>query len=316
MAAAWLVAHSAAGSPPPAPPAPDAGSRTVLILRTSGDAPYARAEEGARSALASEAPGARLVSLTLGEEGDGPAAGDLPRDAALVVAIGSRAARVARERLPEIPVVYAMVLDPHSVALPGPGEPPAGNATGVSMEVGPEREFELLRQILPGARRVGVLYDPARSGAAVRRAAAAAAAAGLTLVSQPVHDEADVLPEGKLLAPNVDAVWLVPDPTVLTAANVRPLILMFLRARKPLFAMSEGFVRNGAVAALIADPSEVGRRAGRLAGMVLQGTPVAALRPEPPPRTLIVLNQASAESLGIALPAQILTRAHAVHPIR
>jgi putative tryptophan/tyrosine transport system substrate-binding protein len=288
-----------------------------LILVSAHQPAYLRVEAEVRRVLMTQAPDAALVSIDL-DAPDGPA---LAREAlatrrGVVVAIGSRAAKLARGAARDAPLVYAMVLDPASIGLPEPGAASQGSITGVTMDVNPDREFELIREMLPLATRVGVLYDPAVSGDAVRRATVAAKAGGITLVAQAVRSEGEVLRAASLLAPSVDGLWALADPTVLTAANAKALILFSLRAQKPFFAMSEGFVRSGALAALAASPEDVGRRAGELAARVLSGTPAQKLPPEMPPRLSLFVNVSTAEHLGLTVPDGLLSRAETVYPVR
>jgi len=294
---------------------PAAEERTVVILQTSAYSAYTLATQSIRSALETALPDVHLVAVVLPDQGEEAAAREaLSQDCALIVAIGTRAARLARAEARGRPLIYAMVLDPGEIGLPGPGELPRGNATGVAMAVAPLSEFGLMRDIMPAIRRVGVLYDPLISGGAVRRAAAAAASAGIRLISQPVRSSAEVLDAARLLAPNVDAVLAVADPTVLTPATTREFILFWLRSRKPLFGLSEGFVRDGALAALVADPVEVGRSAGEIAVRVLRGTPISAIPPLPPPRLQTFLNRASSEHLGIKLPEALIAQSQRTFP--
>jgi putative ABC transport system substrate-binding protein len=286
----------------------------VVILVTGGAAAYREAERGARAVL-DAVPGVATETVVLdGPDGDSAARRAVERDPALVVAIGSRAARLAREQATGRPLVYAMVLDPASLGLPTPDRPQTDSATGVTMHVAAARQFELLRELAPGVKRIGVLYDPAISGDEVRGAEAAARAAGLRLVPQPVRSEGETLGAARLLAPQVDALWAVADPTVLTASNARALILFALRARLPLLAMSEGYVRTGALAALAAAPDDVGRRAGELARSILAGAEPGELPPESPPRLALFLNRATAGHLGLDLPAALLDQAQQVYP--
>jgi putative ABC transport system substrate-binding protein len=289
----------------------------VLILVSAHHTAYLRVEQEVRKALATGAADAAVVSIDL-DSPDGPALAKeaLATRRGVVVAIGSRAAKMARETVRNTPLVYAMVLDPASIGLPVPGAASLSSVTGVTMDVSPDRELELMREMLPAAKRVGVLYDPAVSGDAVRRATAAAKSGGMTLVAQTVRSEGEVLHAASVLAPAVDILWALADPTVLTAANARALILFSLRARKPFFAMSEGFVRSGALAALAASPEDVGRRAGELAVRVLGGAPVSGIRPEMPPRLALFVNLSTAEHLGVTVPDALLSRAEIVYPIR
>jgi putative ABC transport system substrate-binding protein len=290
----------------------------VVELVSSVREAHVQAERGVREALLSAMPEIHIMTITIDAAGSHDAVRRaLLAHPSLIVAIGSRAVTAAREATPAAPVVYAMLLDPAGIGLPAPGAArasDAGNITGVTMDVPPGRQFELVRDLAPSARRIGVMYDPALSGDAVRRASAAADRMGLALVLQTVRTEGDALAAARLLAPRVDALWALPDPTVWTAANARALILFSLRARKPLFAGSEGYVRRGAIAAVAADPEAVGRRAGELAIGILRGTAPAMLRPEPPPRVLVFVNEATARHLGITLPRDLLDRAEAVFP--
>ena len=288
----------------------------MIAIVSAGLPAYVRAEASAAKTIQAAFPDAEILTIHLDPGGRGreqarEALAETPR---LILAIGSRAAELAREAAPHVPMVYAMVLDPEAIGLPGPGQAATVPVTGVTMDVPAELQFELLHEVLPSARRVGVLYNPLISGDAVRRAAAAARRRGMTLVPQAVRSESEVLAAASLLAPGVDALWAVADPTVLTAVNARALVLFSLRSRKPLLAMSEGFVRSGAVAALAADPVEVGRRAGEMAVRLIQGAAPGTLRPESPPGLSLFVNRASAEHLGLILPRALLSRATTVFP--
>jgi len=295
----------AAMAPPPT------AARTVVLV-SPGPQAYLEAAEGAREARG-EDPSGGVDTVVLDQKDDGPVSRSL-RDADVVIAIGSRAARMAREAAPEKPLVYAMVLDPASVGLAAPGEVPREGNTGVTMDVSTESQFALLRQIAPDVRRVGVLFDPAVSGPLVRAAMPVARAHGMELVAQAVRDDGAVVGAANLLLGSVDALWVVADPTILTQANARALILIALRTRKPLIALSEGFVRTGALAALAADPREVGRRAGSMARRIADGTPVREVTPEAPPRLDLYINRATAEHIGVLVPADLIERARTVFP--
>src|SRR5262249_42599585 len=145
------------------------------------------------------------------ERGDEAAgAAPLPSAPDLVMAIGSRAARAARRIAPEAPLVYGMVLDPLPLG-------PTSKATGGTIEGPVEVQLDLIRQLVPQARRVGILYDPLVSGEAVRKASAAARPLGLVIVPQPVRSESEVLEAARLLAPAADVFLAFADPSVLTA---------------------------------------------------------------------------------------------------
>jgi putative ABC transport system substrate-binding protein len=294
--------------------APEDRSETIIVALAASDHPaYRKAVEGAISTITAALPAARIVPMTLQIEDEASSLRMLvSTHPALVLAVGSRAARIVHSGVPGIPMVYAMVLDPGSIGLPGPEDAPSAGVTGISLDVPLEDQFALIRSMVPSARRVGVLYDPSISGDAVRKVDAAARSIGLKLVAQAVRSSASALDAAELLAPSVDVMIAIADPTVFTSANTRALILLWLRARVPLFAMSEGFVRSGALAALVPDADAAGERAGRIAVQMLHGTTASAPRPEPPPLVSLFLNQASATHLGVDISPEIAARARSV----
>jgi putative ABC transport system substrate-binding protein len=305
---AFAVALSLASEPPGR--AATALTAVVVLVSPGPDA-YRIAADAACRAIGSGGGASEVIVLD-GPEAERRAVVRLRRDDPAVVAVGARAARFVRTSVPMARLTYAMVLDPASLGLPGPGDAPRDRLTGVTMDVDPAAQLAVLRTLAPDARRVGVLYDPSVSGDAVRRATAAARAHGFEIVAQAVRGEGEVLPAANVLLPSVDALWGIADPTVLTAANARALILLAMRSRKPLLAISEGFVRTGALAALAADPVEVGKAAGQLSLELARGR--GATAPLPPPRLDLFLNRATAEHIGVAVPKELVAKASAVFP--
>ena len=288
-----------------------AAAGTVVVVSPGPDA-YREAADSARRSI-EEAGGAVEVIVLDGDASERRAAQRLA-SGDVAIAVGARAARFVRGSAPEARLVYAMVLDPGALGLPSPGDPPQDRTTGVTMDVDPASQLDVLRKLAPTARRIGVLYDPSMSGEAVRRASAVARPNGFEVVAQAVRGEGEVLPAANILIPSVDALWGIADSTVLTVANARALILLALRSRKPLLALSEGFVRTGALAALAADPAEVGRAAGAMAQELSRGTGAKAPPALPPPRLDLFLNRATAEHIGVAVPPELVSAASAVFP--
>ncbi|HEX4824797.1 MAG TPA: ABC transporter substrate binding protein [Candidatus Polarisedimenticolaceae bacterium] len=273
--------------------------------RTAGDAARRSIDEGgvpAEVVVLEDAAAEKRVAERLAASGN------------VALAVGARAARFVRAQAPDARLVYAMLLDPEALGLPGPGDAPKKNMTGVTMDVDPAAQLEVLKTLAPEVKRIGVLYDPAISGAAVRKAQAIARSKGFEVVAQAVRGEGEVLSAATLLVSSVDALWGIADSTVLTAANARALILLALRSHKPLLALSESFVRTGALAALAADPAEVGRAAGTMAASLAKNEQQQAPSPIGPPRLDLFLNKATAEHIGVAVPPQLAAKASAVYP--
>src|SRR2546427_815854 len=121
----------------------------------------------------------------------------------LVFAVGIWALRAVVSRPPSAPVVYAMVLNPPSVI-----SPDAKNITGASLNVPVERQIWLFKQL--GAKRIGVVFNDAKTGYLVRRAQAVARDEGIELVTREVSSPKDPIGAIASFQDTDDALLLVP----------------------------------------------------------------------------------------------------------
>lgn len=209
----------------------------------------------------------------------------------LVLAVGREALIRVRE-IREIPVVYVMVASPESTGALG------RNVTGVTMTVAPERYLTFIRDSI-GGRRVGILYDPERTGVMARQARAAAERLGITLVEGVVRSPRDVPRTPSELAGKTDVLWLFPDATVLTREGQEAIFLFSQNSRVPVVAFAEKYLGTGALAALAIDPVDLGRQAGRMARRIMDGVGVESVPAEGPARPTLKLNGSVARHLGI-----------------
>jgi putative tryptophan/tyrosine transport system substrate-binding protein len=272
-----------------ATPAP---ASDVLVVRSHDLAPHLALED---SFLASVGAHATRMSLTSGPDALASAMKARPR---LVVAIGQDAARTVSDLGAGTPLLCALVPYPEQL----PGAPHA-----VPMFADPRGQLEALRAVLPATRRVGVLYDASRSGAQVGAYARSAEALGLTLVLADVRDVRQVSSAARGLVGQVDALWLVPDPALITADPVKFLVRLSLEARLPLLAYSQAMARAGALVALEPSFEEMGLRAAVLGRRLLAGE-----RAAPDAGGLegaLYLNARAATLLGLPLPEGLRSRA-------
>ena len=282
----------------PTPPA-GAGGRDVAVL-VRGDVPvYARFAERFRRACDCSARRVELGS-------DPGAAAEAVRALmpGAVVAVGRSGLRAARTHLPDVPVVHAMVVNPWSVA----GS--AGRVgPGVPVNVDPEESLAVLQQLVPGARTVVVVSDPAVTGPGAQAADRAARRLGLTLDVRRVHDVAAAPKALEGALPTADAVLLLPDRTVLRPEFLDHLLLRCLEHRIPVIGLSALHVRRGALFALAVTPDDVAVDTARVVERLLGGerAPVLDRR-----RLSLHLNQRTADRLGLVLPEAVLRRAATV----
>ena len=278
---------------------PVASATDVIILKSSDIAAYNQAINGFKAALPS---GIVLSEYDL--QGDLEKGRKLARkirasDPALVFAVGLKAAKAAQLEIVDIPVVYAMVLDPSKYGLT------TQNMTGILLEVPIERQLAMMRSVLPQLKHIGTLYDPAKTTALIDEARRLLKPNGTDLIPLQVNNERDVPGGLRALLPSVDALWLVPDSTVLNDESLRFILNTALEERVPVIGFSREFARSGALLCLSVNYGDIGRQAGQLSRKLLDGQLSLPMKPWHPERIETSLNLKTAKFLGIEIPRDI-----------
>ncbi|MGA1843370.1 MAG: ABC transporter substrate-binding protein [bacterium] len=276
-------------------------SQEILVIQSIRIRPYENALTGFR-----EACGCNTRQLVLSETKEADVSGHIRTvKPAAILAIGIDAL-TAIEGIRDIPVIYLMVLNPWM------HHPGGGNITGVSMAIPPEKQLATFREALPDARRIGLLFDPDKSAAFVKRAREAAEESGTTLIAKRVIDARDVPALIKGMKGEIDAFWMLPDTTVISTETIDFLLLFSIENRIPVLTFSEKFVEKGALMSLTFDASDMGRQAGHMAEKILTGTKPNEIPNEEARKVIISINPKTAREMGITFNKTILDRARIV----
>jgi putative tryptophan/tyrosine transport system substrate-binding protein len=277
----------------------EAAAPEIVILKSSEIAAY---DDAVKGFIATAPSGAIYTEHNLRgdlELGRNIAKKIRSSDVSLVVAVGLKAALVAKSELADIPVVYMMILDPQKHQLNG------ANMTGTLLEIPVERQLKLLHTFLPNKHRLGILYDPSKTSSRIRDAEIQAGANEYHLQGFPVASEKEVPQQLRALLSSVDALWLMPDSTVLTDESIRFILESALAQHVPVIGFSPEFTRLGALLSLSVNYGEVGRETGLLAKRILDGERILPLKPMPVERLKITVNLKTARFLGITFPKEL-----------
>jgi putative ABC transport system substrate-binding protein len=251
-----------------------------VLLYTVDDTPQLHAvEAGVREALGAtvieEIPaadaGARLKAAA--REGSDVA----------IVTLGPHAATRAARDAPMIAAIDCMSAQA------------GASAQAVPPAIPPQQQVAWLRRLLPSARYIGVLYDPAQNTQAIEALAAALRRADLNPVLVPVPTPATLPAALARVAASADALLAVSDTIVYTPQTAKALLVFSFRHKLPLIGFSESWVQAGALFALDWDYRELGMFCGRLALQRLAGHGAAPT----PPRLHVFVNQRSARLFGL-----------------
>lgn len=270
----------------------------IAILKSSSIGAYDQAIEGFKSTAPSGTIYAEYDLQGDLDQGRKLAKKIRASEASLVVAVGLKAALAAKLEIVDVPIVYMMILDPSKHNLNSP------NMTGTLLEIPAERQFKILRAFLPNLRRLGILSNSSYTGK-LKDTAAQAAAHSFQLQEFPVDSEKDVPHQLRSLLAGVDALWLVPDSTVLTNESIGFILETSLAKRVPVIGFSPEFTRLGALLSLSVSYGEVGRETGVLAKRILDGDRKLPAKPIPIERLKITVNLKTARFLGVEFPKDV-----------
>jgi putative tryptophan/tyrosine transport system substrate-binding protein len=232
----------------------------------------------------------------------------------IIVTHGSPGSRAAKQATGTIPIVIAVIGDPVANGLVASLSQPGGNITGLVLQ---EFEttvtwFELLKQVVPKASRLGLLDVPGieqteTAIASRQKEDSAARSLGLDIHRVTVRDPNDLHQAFAVLAQRtVDAV-VVPNTSLLNPLGAQ---IAELAAKHQLPTIGSSlFARAGGLLAYGPDGANMYRRAAGYVDMILKGARPADLPMEGPPKFELIVNLKTAQALGLTIPPSILARA-------
>lgn len=229
------------------------------------------------------------------------------RGADVMVGIATPSAQALANSSQEIPIVLGAVTDPEGSGLVKSNEAPGGNITGVSDLTPIKEQFSLIQEILPEAKKIGILYSSSEDNSIVQadQAIEIANEMGLETQVMTVSSTNDVSQVGATLAAQVDAIWLPTDNTIASAMNT--LVSAADSNGIPIFPAVDTMVEEGGLATVGLDQYELGRLTGEMVAAILNGesdpatTPIRYLD-----KGEVIINEEKAKQLGITISPQLL----------
>lgn len=230
----------------------------------------------------------------------------------LICAIATPSAQAAYNSAmdSEIPVVYTAVTDPVAAKLAKDDGTAVGNVTGTSDELPIKEQLEMIREILPDAKKVGILYttSEANSVSALSTYKKLAGDYDLEIVEKGVTQTADISLAAEELLGEVDCLTNLTDNTVV---NSLATILDKANAQKiPVFGSEIEQVKLGCLAAEGLDYIKLGKQTGKMAAQVLKGEKKASeIKYETISEPGLYVNTKAAENLGITIDESLVSQA-------
>jgi putative ABC transport system substrate-binding protein len=234
----------------------------------------------------------------------------------VIVAITTPVSQAVVASTKELPVIFSTVTDPVSAKLVPRATHPGGNVSGVSDEVPTDLQINLVRQIVPNMKTLGLLYDSSQdsSRATAESIKQVAPKMGFAVIEAPAMGVNNVASAAQSLVGRVDAVF-VPNDTIVYSA-FETVVKVAQEAHLPLFSAERRSVQRGSIGTIGFDFTQVGMQTAELVNQVLNGKKpgdmdVVYMR-DIPNATGLYLNKASAEKMGVTIPSSLLDHAATV----
>jgi putative ABC transport system substrate-binding protein len=232
----------------------------------------------------------------------------------VIVASGDAQILAVKKATATIPIVIAAAADPVGSGLVASLARPGGNVTGLSRQLTDTagKRLELLREVMPGLRRVAILFNAANplTGLELRATESAALALGMETVRAEIRRAEDIPAAIEPLGGRVEALYICVDPLVNT--NGVRINALALAARLPTMHSSRDNLEAGGFISYGPDISDLFRRAAEYVDKILRGAKPGDLPVEQPIKLELVVNLDTAKALGLAIPPPILARADEV----
>ena len=230
----------------------------------------------------------------------------------VIVTCTNQVTEIVQKTTRTIPVVFVFVGDPIGSGFAASLAQPGGNLTGFANfdnSIG-AKWLEILKEVAPGVRRVGFVYNPkaAPNVGFYRAAEAAGPPLGLKVVALPVHNAAEIERGIKALAAE-SAGGLIVAPHATTLGHRKLIIELAARHHLPAVYSDRYFVESGGLLAFGNNTTDLFRRAATYVDRILKGTNPAGLPVQLPTKFELVVNLKTARASGITIPPLLLARA-------
>lgn len=230
----------------------------------------------------------------------------------LVFAIATPAAQAAYNATKDIPIVITAVTDPVESGLTKAWDVSGTNVTGTSDLTPVAKQMELITELVPEAKTVGVIYTTSEvnSEVQVKMAEEAASNLGLQVIRVGVTTVNDIPQAVASVIDKVDAMYAPTDNLI--ASSMPVLWNACLDKKVPIVAGVDTMVIDGGIATEGIDYYQLGYETGLMAAQVLEGKDPSTMPINTLQNTTLIVNQKNAEAIGLSIPDSILKGAEII----
>lgn len=209
------------------------------------------------------------------------------------IAVGPEAARYLWTEInrPNAIMLYTMVLNPEKIL---PSDRPL---CGISLNLPIQTQVRTIAAALPLARRIGLLFDPHYNEPFFSQSKQALEETGRDITPMKVSSSKEIPEVLDRFLKEVDILWMIPDPTVISESIIQYVIKQALMDGKPVIGYNTFFYESGAALNFIFNYADLGEQTGELVLDLLKTGDCA----RPDPKFSLWVNREVVQRLGVVL---------------
>lgn len=221
---------------------------------------------------------------------------------------------IVRQATTTIPIVFAVGIDPVGSGLVTSLAKPGANVTGLSIQANElaGKRLELVREILPALHRLAIMFnaDNTQPVLEMGETQGEARRLGIEVAPLAIRKAEDIAPAFQGLKSRADAIYVAVDQ--LMVANQKRILTSALEKRIPTIFSVRDFVKAGALMSYGPNYSDLFRHSADYVDKILRGTKPGEIPVDQPTKFELVINLATAKTLGLTIPGSLLLRADEV----
>lgn len=218
----------------------------------------------------------------------------------LIFAIATASAQGAYNATKDIPIMITAVTDPVKAGIAKSLDKPETNVSGTSDYLPVEKQLDLIKQLIPKAKKIGIIYNTSEVNSEVQVEELKKAAKDYEIITTGVSSTNDVSSAVNSLVKKIDVLYVPTDQLVVSSMPI--IAKSTLEAKIPIIAAEKGSVEAGALATVGINYYKLGYEAGKMAIEVLKGKDISKMPIKISEETDIYINEDSLKALGIPKP--------------
>ncbi|SHF34029.1 ABC transporter substrate-binding protein [Vibrio gazogenes] len=230
----------------------------------------------------------------------------------VLVGIATPTAQALVSATRSIPIVFTAVTDPIGAKLVKTMQHPGKNVTGLSDLSPVKQHVELIKELMPDVKTIGVVYNPGEANAVslIELLKQSVKENGLKLVEATALKSADVQSATQSIVEKSDIIYALIDNTV--ASAIEGMIVTANQAKTPVFGAATSYVDRGAIASLGFDYYQIGMQTANYVAEILNGKAPGSIDVTVAKGSDLVVNKTVADKLGFKIPQSVLDRATSI----